>query len=110
MALIFLDDVLGIIVGVERVHQDEWYVNIIGAVEILDLSDGQIQEGHAIANFDDRLRTHATHRCTEATVELENSELAEESDRLGVGELIVVNNLVLCWWGNAVPIPMNRQY
>jgi hypothetical protein len=30
-----LDDALGLVVGVERVHEDEWHVDILGLVQVL---------------------------------------------------------------------------
>jgi hypothetical protein len=102
--LVFLDDVLSIIVGVERVHENEWDVDIICAVEVFDLSDGKIEEGHAITDFDNGLGTNATHGCAKTTVELQDSKLVQETDRLRVGEFVVVNNLLRGRWGNTLPI------
>jgi hypothetical protein len=44
VSLIFLDNVLCIIVGVERVHENEGDIDIISAVEVFDLSDGEIEK------------------------------------------------------------------
>ena len=104
MALVLLDDILGIVVGVEGVHQDEWNIDIICAVEVFDLPDREIEEGHAITDFDHRFGTNTTHRSTETAIELENSKLVQEPDRLGIGKVVVVNNLVWCRWCNALPI------
>lgn len=38
-----------------RVHEDEGHVDVVRRVEVLDLTNGQVEEGHAIANLDDRL-------------------------------------------------------
>jgi hypothetical protein len=108
VALVFLDDVLGIIVSVEGVHENEWDVDIICAVEVFDLSNRQIEEGHAIADFDNGFGTNATHGCTKTTVELEHSKLVQETNRFGVGELVVVNNLRSRRWGNTLPVTTNN--
>lgn len=104
VALVLLDDGSGVVVCVERVHENEGDVDIVCAVEILDLSHGKVEEGHAITDFDDGLGTDATHGGSQTTVELENSELVEELDRLGVGKVLVVDNLALGGRGNAIPV------
>ena len=78
MALVLLDDGLGVLVGVEGVHEDEGDVDVVGAVEVLDLADREVEEGHAVADLDDGLGTDATHGGTETTVELDNSQLVQE--------------------------------
>lgn len=35
MALVFLDDALGVVFGVERVHQDEGDIAAVGAIQVL---------------------------------------------------------------------------
>jgi hypothetical protein len=45
VSLVLLDDVCGVLVSVEGVHQDEGDVDVVGAVEELDLTDGQAEEG-----------------------------------------------------------------
>jgi len=105
VALVFLDDILSIIICVEGVHENEWYVHIICSVKVLNLSNRQVKEGHAITDFDDRLGSNASHGGTETTIELEDGKLAQESDGLGVGELVIVNDQVLSRGLNAVPVP-----
>lgn len=39
MALKLLDNGGGIVVGVERVHEEERNVDVVGAVQVLDLAD-----------------------------------------------------------------------
>ena len=77
VALVLFDDVGGVIIGVERIHQDERDVDTVDSVQVLDLTNRQVQEGHALTNLDDRLGSDASHRGPEATVELEDSELGE---------------------------------
>jgi hypothetical protein len=43
VTLVLLDDVCRVLVGVEGVHQDEGDVDVVGAVEELDLTDGQVE-------------------------------------------------------------------
>lgn len=108
VALVFLDDILGIIVGVEGVHENKWDVDVVCAVKVFDLSDGKIKEGHAITDFDNGLGANTAHGCTKTTVELENSKLAQETDRFGVSELVVVNNLFRRRWGNTLPVTNSK--
>jgi len=95
---------LAVLVGVERVHEDEGDVDVVGAVEELDLTDGQVEERHAVADLNDRLGANAAHGGTETTVELEDSELAQELDRLVVGKAVVVNNLLGLGRGDLLPV------
>ena len=44
VALVFLDDVLGVIVGIEGVHENKGNIDVVGAVEVFDLSNGKIEE------------------------------------------------------------------
>ena len=37
---ILLDDPEGILVGVERSHEDKWNIDLVGGVQMLDLTDG----------------------------------------------------------------------
>ncbi len=84
MVGVLLDDTGGVVVGVERVHEDEGDVDVVRAVEMLDLSHREVEEGHALADLDDRLGAGASHGGTETTVELEHGELVEDR---GVGAL-----------------------
>lgn len=104
VALVLLDDGLGVLVGVERVHENEGNVDIVGAVQVLDLTHGQVKEGHALADLNDRLGANATHRGTQTTVQLDNSQLVEELNRGLVAQLIVVHNLRGLRRGDAVPV------
>lgn len=106
VALVLLDDVCGVLVGVEGVHEDEGDVDVVGAVEELDLADGQVKERHAIADLNDGLGANAAHGGTETTVELEDGELAKELDRLGVAKAVVVDNLLGLGGRNAVPVDL----
>lgn len=104
MALVLLDDGGGIIVGVERVHQEERHVRAVCSVQVLDLADGEIQKGHTVTNLDDGLGANATHGGTETTVQLQDCQLVQECDGLGVGQVIVVHNLTLGGRCNTIPV------
>ena len=77
---------------VERGHQNEWDINTLSGVEVLDLAHGEVEESHIVFDLKRTLRashtyrkrssvqtersdatglTH-THRCTETTIDLEN--------------------------------------
>jgi hypothetical protein len=104
VALVLLDDGSSVVICVERVHKDEGNVNVVCAVEVLDLSHRKVEEGHAITDLNDGLGTNTTHGGSQTTVELENSQLVEELDRLGVGKILVVDDLTLSGRGNAIPV------
>jgi hypothetical protein len=104
VALVLLDNGLGVLVGVEGVHEDEGHVDVEAAVEVLDLAHGEIEEGHALTDLNDGLGTHATHGGTETTVQLDNGQLVQELDG-GVGtEVIVSNNLGRLGRGDLIPV------
>lgn len=100
---VLLDDTGSVVVSVERVHEDEGNVDVVATVEVLDLSDGKIEEGHAITNLDDGLGTSATHGGTETTVEFENGKLVEDRRIGSLTELGVRGNLLGGWGLDFVP-------
>ena len=59
---IFLDDSEGILMGVERSHEDEGNVHLVSGVQMLDLADGQVEECHVILDLQSALR--ASHSCS----------------------------------------------
>ena len=104
VALVLLDDGLGVLVGVEGVHQDEGDVDVEGAVEVLDLADGEIEEGHALADLNDGLGADAAHGGTETTVQLDDGELVEELDGGVPAQVVVVDDLGGLGGSDAVPV------
>lgn len=70
---ILLNDTSGIIVRIERVHEDERNVDLVFGVEVLDLSNTEIQESHSLSDFNDGFGSNATHGGTETSVELQDS-------------------------------------
>ena len=53
---ILLDNSEGILVGVERSHEDEGDIHLVGGVQMFDLADGQVEEGHIIFDLESALR------------------------------------------------------
>lgn len=88
MRAVLLDDTCSVVRSVERVHEDERNVGLVLLVKVLNLANREVEEGHAVTDFNDRLGTDAAHGCAETTVELENGELVEE------GRVYIVPDLV----------------
>jgi hypothetical protein len=61
----------------------------------LNLPNAQIQKRHPLPNLNNTLRTNTTHRRSQSTVELENSELVEQLGVLSLGQLGVRDDLFL---------------
>lgn len=91
---VLLDDTGSVIVRVERVHEDKGDVDVVRAVEVLNLTHGKVEEGHAFTDLDDRFGTGATHGGTKTTVELEHSELVKDRGISGISELGVRSDLL----------------
>lgn len=53
---ILLDDSDGILVGVERSHEDEGNVHLVSGVQMFDLTNGQVEESHIILDLQSALR------------------------------------------------------
>ena len=53
---ILLNDSEGILVGVERSHEDEGNVHLVSGVQMLDLANGQVEECHVIFDLQSALR------------------------------------------------------
>lgn len=118
---VLLDDSGSVLVGVERVHEDERNVDVVSRVEVLqrhtidvslfqsrsrwrereglhsylDLSNTQIQESHTLSNLNDTLGTDATHRGSQASVQLQDGEFVEEGRVGAFGEFRVADDLVV---------------
>jgi len=106
MAVILLDDVFGVVIRVERVHEEEGDVDAICFVEELNLADGKIEERHSVTDLDDRLGADAAHGSTKTTIELENGELVQELNGVRVGKVLVLDDLALRGRVDAIPITM----
>jgi hypothetical protein len=93
VVLVFLDDSSSVIIGVERVHEDERDIDTVSRVEVLlcqlflylystdthlNLPNGQVKESHTLPNFNDGLGSNTTHGSTKTTVQLQNSKLVED--------------------------------
>jgi len=104
VVLVFLDDSGSVLVGVERVHEDEWDVDTVGLVEVLNLPNGQVEEGHAVPDLDDGLGSDTAHCGTETTVELEHGQLVKN------GRVNIVEDLVgldLLWLRSSDLVPLD---
>ena len=103
VALVLLDDAGGVGVGVERVHEHERHVDVVRAVEELNLADRQIEEGHAVAHLDHGFWPDAAHGGTQTAIELEDCELVQVFDRIRVAERVVFHYLLWLWRRDSRP-------
>lgn len=60
---ILLDDAEGVVVCVERRHEDERHIDLVGRVQVLDLTHGEVEEGHVVLDLESALC--ASHACCE---------------------------------------------
>lgn len=110
VTFIFLDDILGVLVGIERVHEDERHVHIVGAVEIFDLSYREIEKRHALTNLNDGLRTNASHGRAKTTIQFENSELVEILNGFRVCQGLIIDDLISLWRSDMIPVSTKSHY
>ena len=104
VALVLLDDGLGVLVGVEGVHENKGNVDVEGAVEVLDLAHRQVQEGHALPDLNDGLGADAAHRGSQTTVELDDRQLVQELNRGLAAQIAIVDDLRGLRRGNPIPV------
>jgi len=57
LVCIFFDDAKGVLMGIEGGHEDERDIDAVSGVEMLDLTDGEIKEGHVVLDFEGTLCT-----------------------------------------------------
>jgi hypothetical protein len=74
---VLLDDAEGIVVGVEGGHEDKGNIDTVGGVEMLDLSDSQVEEGHVVLDLESTLGSGHAHGGSETPIDLQDSELVE---------------------------------
>ena len=108
---IFFDDAKGILVGIERSHENKGDINTMGGIEVLDLPDSEIKESHVVFDLERTLSAgHAwernisgtkvkmqkrdTHGSTEATVDLEDGKFVEVVDIVSLGEIGIGDDLI----------------
>lgn len=105
VGLVLLDDGLCVVIRVERVHENEGDIDIVLAIEVLNLANTQIQKGLAVADLNDGLGADAAHGGSETTIELEDGELGEI---VGVGlvalDVAVGDNLLGVRGVDALPL------
>jgi hypothetical protein len=70
---------------------------------VLDLADRKVEEGHALANLNDRLGANTAHGGAKTTVELEDSKLVEDGG-VNVGEDLVGADLLGLGGLDALPV------
>ena len=75
---ILLDDSEGVLVGVERSHKDEGNIHLVGGVQMLDLADSQVEEGHVILDLQSALS--ASHTCS-SRPQNQNNKAGEAKDK-----------------------------
>jgi len=103
MICVFLDDSGRVFVCVERVHEDEGDIDVMLRVQVLDLSDTQVEECHAFAHFNDGFRAHTAHGRAETSIEFQDSELVEDGGVLGWRECAVRHYLLFLGRLDLVP-------
>ena len=54
---VLFDDTEGIVMSIEGGHEDEGDIDTMGGVEVLDLTDGKIEEGHVVLYLESTLGT-----------------------------------------------------
>jgi len=57
LVCVLFDDTKSIIVCIEGSHEDERNVDATCGVEVLDLKDGQVKEGHVVVDFESTFST-----------------------------------------------------
>ena len=71
------DDLHGVLVSVEAVHQDQRHVGVVLLVEELDLLDREVQEGEVVPHRDDGLGATAAHTGAQPAIELDHHQLVQ---------------------------------
>lgn len=113
------DHSVSVILGIERVHQQERDLATVFGVQVLrirsgaipripcatylDLSDLQVEEGQTVSNFNDTLGTDTAHGRSETTVQADDGQLVEN---LGVDavNLLVREDVLGAGRVNSVPV------
>lgn len=119
---ILFDDAERVLVCVERGHEDERDIDAAGGVEVLDLSNSQVEESHIILDLectfgtghtwesggdqDDRREPgrELTHGGAETTIDLEDCKLVEVGLIFGCNQRVVGDDFVLCRGFDAIPV------
>ena len=70
LVCILFDDAEGVLMGIEGGHENERDVDAVGGVEMLDLTDGEIKEGHVVLDFEGTLCTG--HSCDNRREQTDN--------------------------------------
>ena len=103
VSLVLFDNRLSVVVGVEGVHEDQGHADVVSAVQVFDLAHGQIEKGHAFADFNDGLGANAAHGGSKATIELDDRKLVQEVDGRRVAQVVILDNLAWRRRSDTVP-------
>jgi hypothetical protein len=101
---ILLDDPEGIFVSIEGCHQDKRDIDVVGGIEMFDLTNSQVEEGHVVLDFEGTLRPCHSHRGSQPAIDLENGQLVEVLDVRSRWNIGVRNDLILSGRLDTVPI------
>lgn len=104
MVRVLLNDTRRIVVRVERVHQDEWYVHIIRAIQVLNLTHGHIEERHTLAYFNHTLWARAAHCRAKTAIKLQHSQLVQDGWVRRLRQRRVRRHLFWCRRLDLVPV------
>jgi hypothetical protein len=106
---ILLDDACRVFVRVERVHEDKGNIDTVSRVEVLDLAHSEVEEGHAVADFDGALWPDTAHCRPETAVKLEHSELVQDGRVLRCRQRRVRHDLLGRRRRDAIPFAVRRS-
>ena len=101
---ILLDDPEGIFVSVEGCHQDKRDIDVVGGIEMFDLTNSQVKEGHVVLDFECTLRPCHSHRGSQPAIDLENGQLVEVLDVGSRWKIGVRHDLILSGGLDTVPV------
>ena len=75
--IVLVDDLLGLLVRVERVHENKWHIGVEHQVDGLQLLDGQVEKSEIVSHSDRALGSLTAHGGSQTSVELDNDELVQ---------------------------------
>ena len=76
--VVLAQNLLCVVLRVERVHEHERDVDFVRFVQVFDLLNGQIEKVKAGTNRNERFGSGASHRRSQATVKLDNDKFRQE--------------------------------
>jgi len=132
VALVLLNDALGVVFSVEGVHEGERDVTAICTIEVLtgrqtaipyppektglqdltnylNLPNRQVEERVSLSDFNDGLWTDATHACAETAVEFKDDEFVQVGSALDFWNVVIGHDLLGIGWMDSVPFARSGQ-